>query len=318
MSSSAAQPAMKITAIAPWFGGKRTMAPTIVQQLGKHRCYWEPFCGSMAVLLEKPACSQETVNDLHGDLINLALVVRDDRLAPALYRRLRRTLVHEGIFWQSANFLKAAPDIMNDASPDLDRAYHFFVASWVGRNGVIGTRQWNNNFCVRYTLNGGIQGTRFASAVDSIPAWRRRLRKVTILRRDGFLLLEKIEDQDGVAIYVDPPYLPSSRGSAVYTHDLAPADHKRLARLLSQFRLARVVVSYYDSPELAELYPAAAGWKKLDCSRAKGLAVQGQRGSKGQVAPEVLLVNGPIYGSSNDDATDNGETVESVEQRDLF
>lgn len=46
-----------ITAIAPWFGSKRTLAPRIVAELGSHRAYWEPFCGSMAVLLAKPAAT---------------------------------------------------------------------------------------------------------------------------------------------------------------------------------------------------------------------------------------------------------------------
>jgi len=63
---------MKIKAIAPWFGGKRNLAPRIVELLGKHRVYWEPFCGSMAVLMAKLPCVMETVNDLHADLINLA------------------------------------------------------------------------------------------------------------------------------------------------------------------------------------------------------------------------------------------------------
>jgi DNA adenine methylase len=40
---------MPIKAIAPWFGGKRTLAPRITAELGAHRAYWEPFCGSMAV-----------------------------------------------------------------------------------------------------------------------------------------------------------------------------------------------------------------------------------------------------------------------------
>src|ERR1044072_5384193 len=38
---------MKISALAPWYGSKRTLAPEIVRQLGEHRAYWEPFCGSM-------------------------------------------------------------------------------------------------------------------------------------------------------------------------------------------------------------------------------------------------------------------------------
>lgn len=294
---------MKIKAIAPWFGSKRGMAPEIVRQLGPHRAFWEPFCGSMAVLLAKPECSQETANDLHGDLINLARVVRHPQAATFLYRRLRRTLVHEDLFWESAEWLaKAGPiedyhivdgeDHRGPAESCTERAYHFFVVSWLGRNGVIGTKQYNNNFCVRYTSNGGIQGTRFASAVDSIPAWRRRLREVTILRRDGFELLERIEDQDGTAIYCDPPYLAKG---ASYIHDFADAGHARLAEVLARFKKARVVVSYYLHERLKDLYP---GWTLIDCTRAKSLSVQGQRGSKSKKAPEVLLINGPQQESS--------------------
>ena len=93
---------IKIKAIAPWFGAKRNLALRIVELLGKHSVYWEPFCGSMAVLLAKPACKMETVNDLHGDLINLARVIQHEQLALKFYRRLRRTLMHEQIFREAA------------------------------------------------------------------------------------------------------------------------------------------------------------------------------------------------------------------------
>lgn len=88
---------MPIKALAPWFGSKRTLAPRIVAELGKHRAYWEPFCGSMAVLLAKPESSHETVNDLHGDLVNLIRVVQCPTRGPALYRRLRRVVLHDAI-----------------------------------------------------------------------------------------------------------------------------------------------------------------------------------------------------------------------------
>lgn len=277
----------KIRCIVPWFGSKRSMAPEIVRQLGPHRCYWEPFCGSMAVLLAKPEVSQETVNDLHGDLINLGRVIQSERWGSWLYRKLRRQFVSEEVFREHAEVMKSS-DWADEATgfAAAQRALHYFYSSWMGRNGVIGTKGWNNNFCVRYTMNGGIQGTRFAAAVDSIPAWRRRMREVTILRRDGFALIEKIEDAKAVAIYVDPPYIEKG---AEYVHDFKAEDHGRLADLLRRFKKARVVVSYYDHPQLAKLYPK---WTKLDCSRAKSMSVQGQRGAKSEKAPEVLLING--------------------------
>lgn len=286
----------KIRAVAPWFGSKRTLAPEIVRQLGPHRSYWEPFCGSMSVLLAKPECASETVNDLHGDLINLARTIQHPLYGPALYRRLRRTLVHEVLFGEAELSVETTFPPKPDPEQKgiyLDRAYEFFLATWLGRNGAGTTKgSCGKQFCVRYTLSGGQQGTRFNSAVASIPAWRHRLREVCIMWRDGFALLERIDDQHGTAIYVDPPYLEKG---AKYVHDFSPFDHQRLASLLRRFRKARVVVSYYAHPDLAELY---RGWELLKCSVAKRLAQQAQRGKNGRVeAPEVLLINGPVVAS---------------------
>jgi site-specific DNA-adenine methylase len=100
-------------------------------------------------------------------------------------------------------------------------------------------------------------------------------------------LLEKIEDQAGVAIYCDPPYLVKK---AEYVHDFRAEQHVRLAELLRRFRLARIVVSYYASPQLEQLYP---GWTQLRYNMVKGLSVQGRRGAVAEKAQEVLLVNGP-------------------------
>ena len=74
-----------------------------------------------------------------------------------------------------------------------------------------------------------------------------------------------------------------------YVHDFTSDQHAKLAATLTNFKRARVVVSYYDSLELDQLY---GGWTKLDCSRHKHLHVQNKRGSERSLAPEVLLING--------------------------
>jgi DNA adenine methylase len=283
---------MKIKAIAPWFGSKRTLAPVIVKELGKHRAYWEPFCGAMSVLFCKPKCGHETVNDLHGDLINLARVIQDGKQGPALYRRLRRVIIHDRILEESWESLAAATEA-------VDRAYHYFVASWSGRNGFAGTTNviGTKGIAVRWTPGGGHGGLRFTSAVDSIPAWRQRLRRVTVLQRDAFSVIEKIDDAAGVAIYCDPPYLAKD---ATYEHDFSDGfmhhgnDHERLASALARFKRARVVVSYYADPALKAMYP---GWTQLDCTMTKGIHNAGKRGQVGKKAPECLLINGPSHTS---------------------
>lgn len=297
---------MKIRALAPWFGSKRTLAPKIIEALGPHKAYWEPFCGSMAVLLAKEPCQMETVNDLHGSLINLARVVQSDDLAPALFDRMMRTSMHEGMFDEAANHVRAlAPGPAPD-EPDIDAAYDFLLTGWMGRNGVAGTKSYNIGFCVRYTRTGGHAAKRFQSVCESIPAWWHRLRNVTILNRDTFDLLDRIGDEKGTAIYLDPPYVQKG---ASYVHDFDAEDdaevdglwglseprkvnhHRLLAETLSRFTKARIVVSYYDHPAVRELYPEDA-WEWIDCSMTKALVNQGKRDGGGATkAPEVLICN---------------------------
>ncbi len=210
----------KIKAIAPWFGGKRTMAPKIVDALGEHRAYWEPFCGSMAVLFAKKPSSQETVNDLHGHVINLARVLADPDQAERLYARAARTLCSTDLYFQSAQWLDALPDDQVLGNPEA--AYHFLLISWMGRNGTSGCVRSTWQPSKRFTPGGGSSSTRWRSAVESIPDWHERLRSPHILNQDGFELIEKIADAERVAIYADPPYMMTTRGSGSgsrYLHD---------------------------------------------------------------------------------------------------
>ena len=298
---------MKIKAIAPWFGGKRTLAPTIVEELGPHKSYWEPACGSMAVLMAKDTASHETVNDLHGDLTNLARVLQSDQSAD-LYDRLQRTLMCEAIVLDAK---KVVAEPYDSDQLDSERAYHYFVISWAGRNGVSGTHRSNYQMAVRWTSGGGSGAVRFRSAVDSLPWWHRRLQRVEILRRDLFQVIPRIDDQAGTVIYMDPPYFRDGArsGSQAYLYEFDGGDHASLAGHLARFKLARVVVSYYDHPLLAELYE---GWTKRTVYRSKNLHVQNRRGSTKTSAPEVLLINGPSYAQPDEDGALFAESQETT------
>lgn len=305
---------MKIKALAPWFGGKRTLAPEIVELLGPHTQYFEPFAGSLAVLFAKQPSQKETVNDLHGDIVNLARVVQFEASAVQLYDRLQRALFCEELLEQArlqlddesglsliAHHLGDRP--LHHAA--IDRAYWFFLASWMGRNGTAGTARVDYQVAVRWTSNGGSPTTRFTNALESLPAWHRRLQNVVILCRDAFNILDRFEDSPKTAIYCDPPYLPESRtgltsgkgSSSRYKHEfdsgtcLWDDDHARLASVLGDYKRASIVVSYYDCPRARELYPKAKGWRFIDHARQKHLHAQNKRGAAKQEAPEVLIVN---------------------------
>jgi len=58
----------------PYFGGKRRAAPAVWQALGDPTHYVEPFAGSAAVMLARPAFDgmrTETLNDADGWLVNM-------------------------------------------------------------------------------------------------------------------------------------------------------------------------------------------------------------------------------------------------------
>lgn len=300
---------MIVRAIAPWFGGKRSLAPMIVEQLGKHTQYFEPFCGSMAVLFAKDPSQKETVNDLHGDLINLARVVQSSGQAEELYERLQRTLFCEDLLNQAKAVLEMdKPKIDGWDPPDhpVVRAYWYFIASWMGRNGTAGTARIDYQLAVRWTKGGGSPTVRWKHAVDSLPAWHNRLRNVVILNRDAFQILDRFEDVPETAIYIDAPYdaLTRAKGATKngrggkYLHEFNHAegmfgdDHTRLRDVLAAYKHARIVVSYYDHPRIRELYD---GWTFLECYRQKNLHAQNGRGARPKEAPEILIVNGKAY-----------------------
>jgi DNA adenine methylase len=287
--------------ILPYFGGKRTMAPRIVAELGEHTAYFELCCGSMAVLLSKPPSRSETAVDLYGDLVNLARVLKDRQLAPQLYRRLRRTLFCNSIYQEVRRVFKAAGHFRATDKPDLDRAEIFFILSWMGRHGISGKMYFKDSFRRTKKADSANKCAGWKNAVRSIPAFRRRLSDVVIDNVDIFRYADDggIEDASGVAIYADPPYVDEGN---VYVHSFTEADHRRLAAALSRFKRTRVVVSYYDHPLLRELYPPPR-WRFIDCTMTKALSNQKLREREdddGEIvkAPEVLIVNGPSYTES--------------------
>lgn len=306
---------MKIRALAPWFGGKRTLAPRIVAELGPHTQYFEPFCGSMAVLFAKPESQKETVCDLHGDLTNLARIVSVPWRAEALYERLIGTVMAEGLLEDARKHLAGDPPELKDCTTAemLERAYWFFIASWMGRNGTAGTERMDYQIAVRWTKSGGSPTVRFRSAVESLPAWHVRLLNPVVLRRNAFDILDRFEDDPSTAIYADPPYAAETRSNAAsiegggggggggrYLHEFKHGnalfgdedEHAKLAALLRKYKKARIVVSAYDCPRYRELYE---GWTFVDCSMLKLLHQQNGRGERSKVAPEVLIVNGPSF-----------------------
>jgi DNA adenine methylase len=67
----------------PWFGGKSRVASIVWERFGHVRNYVEPFAGSLAVLLGRPAIDGvETVNDANAYIANFWRALASDRADP--------------------------------------------------------------------------------------------------------------------------------------------------------------------------------------------------------------------------------------------
>lgn len=286
-----------VNTVAPWFGSNRTLAHAVGEAL--RGCSWVGvvFAGGMTELRHIDARTI-LVNDLHGNIVNLARVMADPKLGPQLYRRLRRRPFHPRVLETAqarcveASGGESAQGLFGgDARPwddMLERAVEYFTAVWMGRSAKAGTDdEFSGGLAVRWNAGGGDSAVRYQNATASIPAWRRVLRGCTFTEMDCFDFIDRAEkafedsESDDIhGLYLDPPF-PDAGDP--YLHKFTPAMHRRLAERVTALHPSMTVVCrFYDHPLVRELYPESRwGWLRM-----KG------RDMANQTKPEVLLIRG--------------------------
>jgi len=253
-----------------YFGGKTAIAERIAALLPPHEHYVEPFAGSLAVLLAKRPVKLETVNDLDRDLVNFWRVLREDR------QRLEElcALTPHSRAEHEAAFDMAEAD-------DLERARRTWVRITQGRAGTLRATGWKfytdprgtSSSMPRY-LSGYV--TRFGPVVA-------RLARVSLECRPALEIIKAYGAEPRALLYVDPPYLGSTR-SLNYQHEMpSDAEHEALAEAFAGVAAA-VVVSGYHSPLYERLY---AGWNRTEIAAFNGNGTDRAR-------TEVLWSNRPF------------------------
>lgn len=258
----------------PYFGSKNRIASWIASLLPEHGHYVEPFAGGLSVLLAKRPSPMETVNDLDGELMTFWRVLRD---RPSELIRAAALTPH------SRAELTATWEPTSD---DLELARRIWCRLAQGRSGTLRNTGW------RHYIDPAGSATSMpgymAAYVDRLAAAAERLSEVSLECLSALTLIGKYGAQDDVLLYVDPPYLGSTRGwGRNYRHEMKNDDeHRELAAALADCRAA-VVLSGYDSPLYAELY---GGWHRYTQQTMTGNARQ----AKGRT--EVLWSNRPLAG----------------------
>ena len=253
----------------PYFGAKTRIANWIVSLLPEHTHYVEPYCGGLSVLLAKEPSPLETVSDKDGELVTFWRVLRDQ---PQEFARVCALTPHS----RAEHVLSYEP-----ADNDLETARRVWVRLTQGRSGRMDRTGWRH-------CKADI-GTNMPAYLDGY-RWRlhpaaERLMGVQLECRPALELIAGFGDRGDVLLYVDPPYLGSTRVQTGYRHEMRTAEeHRELAAALADCKAA-VVLSGYHSPLYDDLYE---GWYRVE----RASLTTNARASKART--EVLWSNRPL------------------------
>lgn len=236
-------------------GSKWNLSKRIVNLLPEHKTYLEPYFGSGAVLFNKPASPIETINDLNGDIANLFQVIQSE---PELLQERLWLIPYSRSVYDSA--WKAKP------TDEVDQAVNFVIRSTMSHGfRVFEKSGWKRDVSGR---EAAYAVRHWNSLPEIIQDMALRLKGVQIEKRPALRLIAEFSRPEAV-IYLDPPYVLSTRTREQYSHEMTNSDHLELLELLNQSK-ANILLSGYDS----KLYnQQLSNWNRLEFSATaeKGL-----------------------------------------------
>lgn len=229
----------------PYYGGKILLGPKIAELLPEHTHYVEPFSGSLAVLLAKEPSAHETANDLDADVQTFWRVLRDQ---PEDLARACMLTPHSRAEWEECADFDSAPT-------DLERARRLWVRLAQSRTGRLRRAGWRH-YVDPAGCSVGMPGY-LASYVERMAVAAERLQRISLECRPALEVIAKYGAKPDVLLYVDPPYLGSTRSNdRSYRHELMTDDeHRELAAALHRCRTAVVLSGYPSDLYDHELFP---------------------------------------------------------------
>ena len=219
----------------------------------EHRVYIEPFFGSGAVFFAKRPVRHEIINDLDVAVVTFFRVLRE---RPGELERVCRLSPYSRTEWE------ACQEIDEPGLPDLERARRF----WVRINQSFGKSIGHRTGWSITTARTQSPPATVTSRLRTFEAVAERLFGASIECCPGHELIERLATPDTL-VYVDPPYLESTRRhgrgtrASDYRCDMGYIEqHEQLADVLCKTPAA-VILSGYPSDLYEHLY---ADWWHVD------------------------------------------------------
>ena len=258
-------------------GGKFYLCNWIIENFPPNHeelTYCEPMCAGASVFLNKATSKQEVINDIDKGLVCVFKSLRDE--PKEFIDRIKRIKYTERAF-------KMAQTKHDEGKFDdyLDQGINEYMLRRMSRGGMKKAFAWSDR------LRGGQPGdvNAWETMIEELPGIAERVKNTIILNKPVFDVI-KIWDEEDTLLYLDPPYLHSTRteGSTnAYEHEMTVEDHMNLLHLAKTAR-GKVIISGYSSP----LYNRTLkGWK----TKKKNVANNSGQGKVKERRLEVIWMN---------------------------
>ena len=239
-------------------GGKFYARKLILEHVPVHQNYIEPFAGGASIFFAKNKVSNNQLNDIDGELINVYKHIRDHpeelifflKKRPETESRIPEYLT-DGILY-------------GDPLPASKELHSFFKKEYKPENDLELAARW---FYLNRTSYSGIMnfqnmywgyGDKFSMQPKNWPQnilrTSSKLQGVDLTNLDFELVIDQAPDDS--LLFIDPPYFNADQDK-FYQHYFSKKDHIRLAECLQRNNeRLRLFITYDNTEEIRELY----GW----------------------------------------------------------
>jgi DNA adenine methylase len=280
----------KLRSPLKWWGGKAYLARRIVSCFPEHETYVEPYAGGLNVLLNKPPCQVEIVNDIDPGLAMFWSVMAGYRCDSRHFWEMRDRLHFNKYTRETFAMAKLHIDHPPWPIEVIDRATHaafFLMKNRMSRGGQGKEFGWSER------LRNGKPGdlNAWETTLESLQEVANRMRHVAVGNRAALGLIRHEWDWRTV-LYLDPPYLHETRVTKdAYRHEMTADDHAELLGALDE-----TSATFFLSGYRSGLYDEAGlihGWHRAEFDMPNHSS---QTKTK-QRRTEVLWSNRPFPGS---------------------
>jgi len=266
--NSELEPVNPVSPPAPYQGGKRALAPKIIQRIAEvpHQTYAEAFVGMGGIFFRRNKRPKgEVINDRNGEVVNLFRMLQ--RHYAAFMDFLKYQLTSRREF---ERLIRTEPSTLTD----IERAARFIYLQKLSYGGKV-TKQ---NFGTKLDYSARFDYSKIAPALEDI---YERLTGVVIENLDWSKFVQ-VYDGPGTLFYFDPPYFgcEDDYGKNVFERD-------QFAVLAQSMRsmAGKSILSLNDMPEVREIF-SGLRIEQVDLNYTIGAATGGAK-----AVSEVIIYN---------------------------